>query len=52
MERPAAFSSRKISTQAIDDDGGETFGRLVEEQKFRAGDESSPDREHLLLAAG
>ena len=38
--------------QAIDDDGGETFGRLVKKQKFRTCDESSPDREHLLLAAG
>jgi hypothetical protein len=38
--------------QAIDDDGSETFCRLVKKQKFRAGDESPPDREHLLLATG
>ena len=35
-----------------DDDGCETFGRLVHDQQMRIGQKRARDREHLLLAAG
>src|SRR2546423_2579665 len=30
----------------------EAFGRLIQDQKMRIGDERPPDRQHLLFAAG
>ena len=35
-----------------DDDGGESFGRLVHDQEARIGHQRARDRQHLLLAAG
>src|SRR6202142_68953 len=36
----------------LDDDGGETLGRLIEQQQPRAGAQDAADGEHLLFAAG
>ncbi len=37
---------------SFDDRGLDAFGRFVEDEKLRAGDESAADGELLLLAAG
>src|SRR3984957_551313 len=36
----------------LNNDRGEAFGRLVEQQEPRAGAQDAADRQHLLLAAG
>src|SRR5437762_3167122 len=36
----------------LDDDRSQALGRFVEQQEARAGAQDTPDRQHLLLAAG
>src|SRR4029077_9035432 len=40
------------ASDLLDDDRGQSFGRLVEQQQPRAGAQDAADRQHLLLAAG
>ena len=48
---PASLSFRICCFQVAHDERGEPFGRLVEQEEFRAGHEGPGDGEHLLLAA-
>ena len=41
-----------VRADLLDDDRGQSFGRLVEQKKPRAGAQDAADRQHLLLAAG
>jgi hypothetical protein len=36
----------------LNDEGGETFGRLVHDETIRVGHESATDRQPLLFATG
>src|SRR4029077_8213103 len=46
LERPDGL------TDLLNDDGGKSFGRFIEEQQPGAGPQDTADGKHLLLATG
>jgi hypothetical protein len=49
--KPSRFKRCMVGADLLNDDRGQSFGRLVEEKELCARAQYAADRQHLLLAA-